>query len=243
MTLLTASAYPRSVTGPGGPGGRLAPARPEPATGPGQRRASRAIPGAPGDAYLRRALDLAEHARSAPGTSRTGRAAGPTYRALGRTSLPARFCSRMCAAHPAVRAQVNIEVNMLAGTSAKSRTIGGPELHVGLEHPVGLAARAAPPAPRSPAPGPPRSGGRPVPWRSGAARGRAGPRPGTRGARSPSAGRPGRAAASRRRPRRRSARPPRPCAAPARARRRAAARTWRRPRRTSPPPRRRRSRR
>lgn len=34
-----------------------------------------------------------------------------------------RFCSRMCADQPAVRAQVNIEVNMCAGTSAKSSMI------------------------------------------------------------------------------------------------------------------------
>src|SRR5690606_19644166 len=58
----------------------------------------------------------------APGTSDSGREAGPTYLALGRTSRPVRFCSRMCAAQPAVRAQVNIEVNMWAGTSAKSST-------------------------------------------------------------------------------------------------------------------------
>ena len=39
------------------------------------------------------------------------------------TSRRVRVCSRMWAAQPPVRAQVNIEVNMLAGTSAKSRTI------------------------------------------------------------------------------------------------------------------------
>ena len=33
------------------------------------------------------------------------------------------FCSMMCAHQPAVRAQVNIDVNMWLGTSAKSRTI------------------------------------------------------------------------------------------------------------------------
>jgi len=45
------------------------------------------------------------------------------YRAAGRTRRPVRFCSRMWAAQPAVRAQVNIEVNMCAGTSAKSSTM------------------------------------------------------------------------------------------------------------------------
>ena len=45
------------------------------------------------------------------------------YRAAGRTSRPVRFCSRMWAAQPAVRAQVNIEVNMCDGTSAKSSTM------------------------------------------------------------------------------------------------------------------------
>jgi hypothetical protein len=53
----------------------------------------------------------------------TGRVGGPMYRAAGRTSRPVRFCSRMWAAQPAVRAQVNIEVNMCAGTWAKSRMI------------------------------------------------------------------------------------------------------------------------
>ena len=43
--------------------------------------------------------------------------------AEGRISRPVRFCSRMWADQPAVRAQVNIEVNMFAGTSAKSSTI------------------------------------------------------------------------------------------------------------------------
>ena len=56
------------------------------------------------------------------GTSETGRGAGPTYFADGRISLLSFFCSRMCALQPAVRAQVNIDVNMCAGTSAKSRT-------------------------------------------------------------------------------------------------------------------------
>jgi len=48
----------------------------------------------------------------APGTSRTDLADGPTYRALGLTSLPVGFCSSMWAAQPAVRAHVNIDVNM-----------------------------------------------------------------------------------------------------------------------------------
>ena len=38
----------------------------------------------------------------------------------------------MCALHPAVRAQVNIEVNMCAGTSAKSSTIAAQFLTEGL---------------------------------------------------------------------------------------------------------------
>src|SRR6478735_7443147 len=41
----------------------------------------------------------------------------------GRISRPVIFCSRMCADQPAVRAQVNIDVNMCAGTSAKSSMI------------------------------------------------------------------------------------------------------------------------
>ena len=45
------------------------------------------------------------------------------YLAAGRTSRPVRFCSMMWAAQPAVRAQVNIEVNMCDGTSAKSSTM------------------------------------------------------------------------------------------------------------------------
>ena len=53
-----------------------------------------------------------------PSTSCGLREAGPTYSADGRTSLFSFFCSTMCALQPAVRAQVNIEVNMCAGTSA-----------------------------------------------------------------------------------------------------------------------------
>ncbi len=41
--------------------------------------------------------------------------------AAGRTSLPSRFCSRMCAHQPAVRPHVNIAGIILAGTPAKSR--------------------------------------------------------------------------------------------------------------------------
>ena len=37
--------------------------------------------------------------------------------------LPVRFCSKICADHPAVLAAVNIEVNRFAGTWAKSKTI------------------------------------------------------------------------------------------------------------------------
>ena len=44
------------------------------------------------------------------------------YWADGRTSLDSRFCSMMCALHPAVRARVNIAGIMCGGTSAKSRT-------------------------------------------------------------------------------------------------------------------------
>ena len=43
------------------------------------------------------------------------------YCADGRTSLLSRFCSRMCADQPAVRALVNIAGIMCGGTSAKSR--------------------------------------------------------------------------------------------------------------------------
>ena len=51
-----------------------------------------------------------------------GGARGPTYLAVGRISLPSRFCSMMWADQPAVRAQVNIGVNSSGGTSAKSST-------------------------------------------------------------------------------------------------------------------------
>ena len=55
---------------------------------------------------------------SQPSTSSGLRGPGPMYRADGRTSLFSCFCSMMCALQPAVRAHVNIEVNMCAGTSA-----------------------------------------------------------------------------------------------------------------------------
>jgi len=40
----------------------------------------------------------------------------------GRTSLPSRFCSRMCADQPAVREHANIAGASCGGTSATSRT-------------------------------------------------------------------------------------------------------------------------
>ena len=43
----------------------------------------------------------------------------------------------MWALQPAMRAQVNIEVNIAGGTSAKSQNHGGPELDVRRERPVG----------------------------------------------------------------------------------------------------------
>jgi hypothetical protein len=43
---------------------------------------------------------------------------GPTYLADGRINRPSRFCSRMWALHPAVRAHVNSGVNSSGGTSA-----------------------------------------------------------------------------------------------------------------------------
>ena len=112
---------------------------------------------------------------------------------VGRISRPSRFCSRMCAAQPATRAQENIGVNSSGGTCGVVEHDRRPELDVRGQHAVGLARlqlgqrgllellrrpRAA--ARRSRAP-------------CGAARARAGPRRGRRGGRSPSAGRPGRA--------------------------------------------------
>ena len=64
---------------------------------------------------------LASRARKL-GQLRQRARAGPTYFAVGRISRPSRFCSRMCADQPAVRAQVNIGVNRSGGTSAKSST-------------------------------------------------------------------------------------------------------------------------
>src|SRR5581483_1927640 len=54
--------------------------------------------------------------------SSRGRGPWPTYLAVGRMSRPSRFCSRMWADQPAVRAHVNIDVNSSGGTSAKSST-------------------------------------------------------------------------------------------------------------------------
>ena len=52
---------------------------------------------------------------------------------------PVRFCSRMCADHPAVRAQVNIGVNIERRHLGEVEDDGGPELDVRGEHPVGPA--------------------------------------------------------------------------------------------------------
>ena len=68
-----------------------------------------------------RSVQAAEAAH--PATSLGERDAGPTYVADGRTRRPSPCCSRMCALHPAVRAQVNIDVNIDGGTSAKSSTM------------------------------------------------------------------------------------------------------------------------
>src|SRR5215207_3531248 len=70
-------------------------------------------------------------------TADSSRGSGPTYFADGRISRFSRFCSRMCAAQPAVRAQVNMLVNSGAGTSAWSSTTA--ELDVRREHAVRLA--------------------------------------------------------------------------------------------------------
>ena len=48
----------------------------------------------------------------------SGRGASPTYFAVGRISLPSRFCSRMCADQPAVRAQTNSGVKSSVGGPA-----------------------------------------------------------------------------------------------------------------------------
>jgi hypothetical protein len=55
-------------------------------------------------------------------TDSSDRAPGPTYFAEGRKSRPVRFCSRMCADHPATREQANIAGASGGGISATSRT-------------------------------------------------------------------------------------------------------------------------
>ncbi len=66
-------------------------------------------------------------------------APGPTYFAVGRISRASRFCSRMCAAQPAVRAQVNMLVNIDERDVGVVEHDRRPELDVGGEHAVGLA--------------------------------------------------------------------------------------------------------
>ena len=153
------------------------------------------------------------------------------------------FCSRMCALQPATRAQVNIDVNMCAGTSAKSSTTADQNSTLVASTRSGRRACSSSSAAFSSASAISKRG---APSSRGGApqhAGRAGPRPGRPGARSPSAARRGRARPGRSRRRRRCARPPRSCAAPGTARRRAAGRTARRCRRRCRPPRRRRWRR
>ena len=53
------------------------------------------------------AIALRDILQRALATSESGRSPGPTYFADGRISRASRFCSRMCADQPAVRAQVN----------------------------------------------------------------------------------------------------------------------------------------
>src|SRR5439155_26970350 len=71
---------------------------------------------------------LGESVRFDPGlgeaqTDVSERSAGPTYSAEGRNSRPVRFCSRMCADHPATREQANIAGASAGGICATSSTI------------------------------------------------------------------------------------------------------------------------
>ena len=118
---------------------------------------------------------------------------GPTYFAVGRISRPSRFCSRMCADQPATRAQVNMDVNSVGRHLGEVEHDRRPELDVRGQHAVGLARLAARRARPSRAPRRPRSAGSRSPATCAAARGRAGPRRGRRGGRSPSGARRGRA--------------------------------------------------
>ena len=71
----------------------------------------------PDDAERRRISALVRSCREF-GETYDERAGSPTYCADGRISRPSRFCSRMCAAQPAVRAQLNSGVNSSGGTPA-----------------------------------------------------------------------------------------------------------------------------
>ena len=73
--------------------------------------------------------------RRTPGCAAPGRRRSPT----GRTSLPSRFCSRMCAHQPAVRPQVNIAGIIVGGHLGEVEDDRGPELDVGLDRAVGAA--------------------------------------------------------------------------------------------------------
>ena len=160
-----------------------------------------------------------------------GAPAPPTYTAVGRISAPSRFCSRMCADHPATRAQVNMRREELGRHLGQVEQHRRPELDVRGEHAVGLARRAARRARRARAPRRPRSAPSRARGRCGAGRGPAGPRRGRRDGRSPSAARRGRARARPRSASPDALGPRRASRARARARRRAAARSARRPRR------------
>ena len=71
-----------------------------------------------------------------PSTAAGVRGPGPVYRAAGRTSLPSRFCSRMCADQPAVRAEMNMVGIMYARDLGEVEYDRGPELDVRLDCPV-----------------------------------------------------------------------------------------------------------
>ncbi len=62
-------------------------------------------------------LDARDRGRL-PHTSESWRGPGPMYLAVGRISRASRFCSRMWADQPAVRAHTNSGVNSAGGTSA-----------------------------------------------------------------------------------------------------------------------------
>ena len=87
-----------------------------------RRTADRALASLPPEARRGRCATSCAGLAATSRPRRPGAGPAPTYFAVGRMSRASRFCSRMCADQPATRAQVNIDVNRSAGTSAMSST-------------------------------------------------------------------------------------------------------------------------